>query len=876
MTTIPAEKPHEKQPGESKRRVRILQWLIPAFAVLIFSAALYVISNELRDFRYREVVDYLRALPPLKVLLAIVLAILAYTMLTGYDFMAMQYIENRLDYRRIGFASFVGFALNNNVGLSGLAGSSYRYRLYSAWGLSAPEIARVITFSLVTMWLGFLFLAGSAFVLRPVDIPPELRMPFATTQPLGILLLIPALGYLVLVFTRRRPVTIRSFQFLLPSGKLGLAQLVISALEWLLVGLVLFVLLPEGHGIPVVMFIGAYLVAQCAGLLSNLPGGLGVFEAVMIVLLSDSLPAAALLGSILAYRGIYYLMPLFVAAVMLAARETIHHKEGMTRLARGATEGSSVMVPQLLAVVTLLSGAALLVAVATPAMPSRMQWLAGMLPLAVIEAAHLLAAVCGAILLLLGRSIQRRLASSWTLTVSLLIAGIVLLMFKGLDYEEAVVLAIGLAIILPCRRHFYRRSGVIDEPFNTGWITSVLLVLVATTAIGLFVYRNVEFTPELWTRFDYFANSPRSFRAGIVVGAIVLLFALVKITRRTPPALPAPTADELNAALSIARNWRSTHAWLALAGDKALMFSSSRSAFLMYGIAGRSWVSMGDPVGGTEPERIELAWKFIEQCDRYGASPVFYEVRGDHLPLYIDIGLSVSRIGERARLPLGRKVPLPESVVSNHRQLTAEGAHFEILTGDALTAIFPLLRPLADEWVSRRPGGERGFSRGRYNEAYLRLTPVAVLWRGEEPIAFANVLVSGEKEEVTIDLIRLRIGEGEATVDYLLAEIIGWSRDAGYEWLNLGVAPLQESDRHETAPIWQIIGLLPYEHDELFGDTAKLRAWKQKFSPVWEPVYLASPRNLSLPVILSDVATLIAPGSVRPSRQRRREGRRKR
>src|SRR6185369_7784879 len=141
---------------------------------------------------------YLKSLPPLQVALSIALTIAGYLLMTGYDLLAFRYLRHPMPYRRIALASFIGSAFSNNIGISGLAGGSIRYRLYTAWRLSAVEIARVIAFYTITFWLGFVLLGGSLFILAPPQIPhaAHLRLPFNSIRLLGFVLLVPALAYL--------------------------------------------------------------------------------------------------------------------------------------------------------------------------------------------------------------------------------------------------------------------------------------------------------------------------------------------------------------------------------------------------------------------------------------------------------------------------------------------------------------------------------------------------------------------------------------------------------------------------------------------------------------------------------------------------------
>src|SRR5204863_3566619 len=207
----------------------------------LFAIALRVLEDTLARYHYRDVIAYLSSLPIDQVILSIVLTLLGYLVMTGYDTLAFEYIGHPLPYRKVALASFIGYAFNNNVGLSGLVGGSLRYRLYNAWRLSAVEIAKIIAFYTITFWLGFVLLGGSLFIFAPPAVPHAVHLPFNSIRILGFVLLLPALAYLTWVIARREPVRIRQWEFELPETRLLVAQILISSADWILAATVLYV-----------------------------------------------------------------------------------------------------------------------------------------------------------------------------------------------------------------------------------------------------------------------------------------------------------------------------------------------------------------------------------------------------------------------------------------------------------------------------------------------------------------------------------------------------------------------------------------------------------------------------------------------------------
>ena len=301
--------------------------------------------------------------------------------------------------------------------------------------------------------------------------------------------------------------------------------------------------------------------------------------------------------------------------------------------------------------------------------------------------------------------------------------------------------------------------------------------------------------------------------------------------------------------------------YLALLGDKSLLFGA-RGGALMYGVSGRSWISMGDPVGAPE-DRRELAWRLKELADRHAGWPVFYEVGRHNLPLYVDLGSTLVKIGEEGRVPLATWSLEGSARARQRRTLrTFERANcvFEIVAPEDVPRLLPELRRVSDAWLASKHTREKRFSLGFFDERYMRHFPVAVV-RDERGIqAFANLWLSGNHEELTPDLMRYHPDAPHGIMEFVLTRLILWGKAEGYAWFNLGMAPLSGLDSRALAPLWSRFGSLAFRHGEHFYNFRGLRQYKEQFGPLWEPRYLAVPSRLALPRVLSNLATLVSGG----------------
>jgi phosphatidylglycerol lysyltransferase len=842
---------------------RLLHRIGPFAILALFGVALWTLHHELAAYTYHDIVKAFLGVPAAHLAAAIALTALSYLMQTGYDVIGLRYAEERLGYGRTALAAFIGYAFSNTVGYSVLSGGSVRLRLYSGWGLSTLAASKVIAFGVVTFWVGFLAVSGAVFLVDPLTIPSALHLPFASLKPLGALFLAVVAAYGVLCLARRRPFAARGIELPVPRPALLAAQIPVAALDWACASGALFVLLPDGAGITYPGLLGAYLLAQIAGTASQVPGGLGVFETVMVVLLAPALPASAVLGTLVAFRAVYYFLPLASAAVLLGGHELLARREGVQRVARAVGRVAPAVVPMAFAAIAFLGGAILLFSGATPTVEWRLSWLMDAIPLPVMELSHFVGSVVGAGLLILAWGLQRRLDAAYLATMALLAVGVAVSLLKGLDYEEAVTLAVMLAALAPCRSYFHRKTAITSERIRASWIVAVVLAVAASTWLGFFSYKHVAYSHELWWSFAFASDAPRFLRATAGVLVAVLLFAVARLLRSAPPRATAGSAADAAKAEAVVEGSKETYANLALLGDKEILFSQSGRALVMYGVQGRSWVALGDPVGPPE-QRSELLWAFVERVDRHDGWPVFYEVGVENLPLYIELGLGLAKIGEEARVPVAGfslEGGARKSLRQNRRRVEAEGCAFEIVPRERVPSLMDELRAVSDAWLVAKRTREKGFSLGFFDAAYLSRFPAAIVRRGGRVVAFANVWRGADSEEMSIDLMRFTPDAPAGLMDYLFVELILSAQAEGFRWFNLGMAPLSGFDSRSLAPLWTKVGALVYRHGDQFYNFQGLREYKDKFDPVWEPRYLASPGGLALPRILANVTALVARGT---------------
>jgi len=870
MRTAPGSKVPVRRSGTlpctlcGMARRRWVRWLPPLLGIVLFAVALFVLHRELHRISWHQLLARLAVMPVWALLAASAATVASYFFLSQYDVLSLRYVGAAVPYRKGTLAGFLSYSFAHSVGMTVFSGAPLRFRLYTAWGLSAVEIATLLAFNSVSFWMGIISAAGISFTVAGGVVPSGVHLPIGPLRPVGVLLLLIPIGYLALCALRRKPLPVGRWQLPLPPLRLAASQVVVACLDWTAASAVLYALLPAGARGHFAHFVSVFILAQIAGLVSQVPGGLGVFEGVIVFLLHGSAAQEQAIASLVVYRLIYYFVPLAVAALLLLAYEVRQRREDVGKAVRLVSGWLPAVAPHLLAGLCFAGGVVLLIFGSLPSAPQRLRWLGDVVPLLLLEVSHFVGSMVGLGLLLLAWGLRRRLEAAWVMASGLLAVGVVVAVLRGLHLGAATFLALMLLAFLPARRFFYRRTPLLSEPMSGTWLVGVGMVVVAAVWIGMLVYRHVDFSTDLWWQFTLHGNAPRFLRASVGVALGLAALGLVRLLGPAAPREAEAGPETDSRVLAVVERSPVAVSRLALLGDKRFFFSDHGNAFVMYGVQGRSWVAMGDPVGPPDEHR-ELIWRFYALVDRHGGWPVFYEVGDGNLPAYIDLGLTVLKIGEEARVRLesfslegSERKPLRHAV----RRLERDGCTFEVLSDASATALFPELKVVSDAWLGAKGTREKRFSLGRFDEHYLLQTPVAVIRQGGRVVAFANLWLGAEGGELSIDLMRHLPDAPGGVMDALFVHLMLWGKERGYSAFALGMAPLAGLRTGPFASLWNRLAGLLYRYGEHFYNFQGLRQYKEKFDPDWQPRFLVCPGGGALPGVLTDLAALVSGGLI--------------
>jgi uncharacterized membrane protein YbhN (UPF0104 family) len=314
-------KPRAVRPaeGQAKGWRRWWPWIKRGVVAAFLGFVLVLLVRYARGVNWPEVWDALVNLPRRVLLAAGAIAALGHLVYSCFDLIGRHYVGHTLSAHKVMQIGFTSYAFNLNMG-SAVGGIGFRLRLYSRYGLRYGDIARILTLSMISNWLGYLMLAGAVFAMAPLELPPAWDFDSHDLSLVGVALLAGAIGYIVLcALSPRRIWTVRGHELLLPPWRMALVQVALSMANWSVIAAVIYTLL-QGQ-VPYTTVLSVFLIGAMAGVIVRVPAGLGVLEAVFIALLSHRVPEGQLLGALLAYRALYYMLPLAVASLLYLGME---------------------------------------------------------------------------------------------------------------------------------------------------------------------------------------------------------------------------------------------------------------------------------------------------------------------------------------------------------------------------------------------------------------------------------------------------------------------------------------------------------------------------------------------------------------------------
>jgi phosphatidylglycerol lysyltransferase len=529
---------------------------------------------------------------------------------------------------------------------------------------------------------------------------------------------------------------------------------------------------------------------------------------------------------------------------------------------------SEITIVKLISLLTASMGIINVMSAVTPSLADRLKLLEQYSPFGVSHGGHLTSALAGFALLLLAVSLWRRKRIGWILTVTILSISIPLHLIKGLDYEEAVLAAVTLFLLIITRDHFQARS---DPPSVRAGLLAVFASLSFTLAYGVTGFflldRHFQINFGFWdairqtvimfTAFydpglqpitgfgKYFADSI------YMVGAVTVTYALFMLFRPVLARL-LPSTDEQTRAWEIVRaHGRSSLARYALLDDKLYFFSPGGS-LISYVVQNRVALVLGDPIGRSEDVTSAIT-TFKSFCTLNDWIPAFYQVMPDSLDLYRSLGFDALPLGQEASVDLSTftlEGSENKPVRNAYNKMLRNGYKVSVQKPPYSPRMLRELRTISDDWLSTRGTKEMGFSLGWFDEEYLNTCPILLVRDGEGFIdAFANIVTEFQLNEAAVDLMRYRSHAEKGIMDFLFVSLFLWAKEQGFVSFNLGLSAFSGIGDNPKDPAIERTLRFIYENVNRFYNFKGLHAFKEKFHPTWSPRYLVYPGAGSLPAV---------------------------
>ncbi|OQY41939.1 MAG: hypothetical protein B6227_03740 [Fusobacteriia bacterium 4572_74] len=516
-------------------------------------------------------------------------------------------------------------------------------------------------------------------------------------------------------------------------------------------------------------------------------------------------------------------------------------------------------VPFLLSVLTLFSGSLLLINGVYPENQIILNFLFEIFPEKVIFLSKYFTNITAILLIVMSYGLFKKMERAWVLSNFILVISIFLLLLKGINYLECLVLIVVLVISLLSKDYFYRKGSLLKMNVSKIWLFYFFALIIILTIIGFSIHIDVPYDNSLWWNFSHNHNV-FIFLHSILMGGLVILYYLGILFFKPFEVDSVETNIDKEEIKEILSHFNSSRGYFSLLSDKKFLLTDNRDGFIMYGTTKNNYISLGDPICHQEDIPILLD-KFNNLGRMNDKNIAFYEIDESYLKYYLNLGLKVIKIGEEAVVDISSfslEGSKNKKLRYTNNKLSKEGLKFEIIYD--LESVLNQLKDISDEWLNTKKTREKGFSLGLFDKDYLKNFPIAILYYNDEIIAFSNVLLTKDKKEISIDLMRYSNKAPSNTMEFLFIQIILWAQEEGYKRFSLGMAPLSGIETSMYANFWNRYAGYIYENSDTYYNFEGLKKFKNKFFPEWNSKYIAYSGNFSLLQLLLDITSLVSGG----------------
>ncbi|WP_086313016.1 phosphatidylglycerol lysyltransferase [Enterococcus sp. 7F3_DIV0205] len=835
---------------------KMLQWIkehVSYFkSIFIFSVVIIVFRELLsisKTISFEQLGNIFQDLALWKIVLMFLIGLVAVFPMIGYDVILNKILKQKPKKMFLIESSWMINTINNIAGFGGLVSIGLRSEFYGK-EKDGKKVVQALSKILIFLMSGLSIYSLIAFFLVMFGHTNDYL------QQYWIWLIGGGLYFPVVLIAS----LIRKDEYIGDIDNQTRAGLILTSfLEWtgvlgsfILIGLLMGVKLNPLQIIPL------FIAASVIGIVSMIPGELGSFDIMMIVGLSAlGINREVVIAWILLYRLFYYIVP-FIIGIIFFIKNLSHSLN--SRYSGIPRELSTELAHKFVVFLMYFSGIMIVLSATIPEAFSQLNWLKKLNPLSFHIITQLPAILLGFLLLIMGRGIAARVKRAYLPTIGLILITLVYTFIKDFSWGVIIFLSLLLVIIVFSKRELFREQLVYSWEMIT--VDGIIFLALTLLYIVIGVY-NLPTFPHHKNRFIsfFFFPSEKIWFSGFIGILLVTLFSYLFIRYLEGNRFKMGSLLDEDRVLSLLTKFGgNTDSQLIFLGDKEMYIytdqNNEETVLLQFKTLNDKCIVMGDPSGKKEdfPAAVE---QFINEADKWGYLPVFYEASEEVVMFLHEFGYDFIKMGEEAHVDLpnftlsGKKMKSERAVMN---RFTKENYRFEVLTPPFSKELMQELKQVSDEWLGSRK--EKGFSLGFFSENYLQRGKIAVVKNQENQIvAFANIMPTYTKEEGTIDLMRYNKQAPSGVMDYLFISLFNYMNDEGFTYFNLGMAPLSNVGTSKKSFIQERIAYLVYEFGSRFYSFQGLRDYKEKYAADWVSRYTLYSRKSFIAYVM--IALLI-------------------
>lgn len=837
----------------SFNREKLFQMIKIIFPITLFILAAVEIKQFSNGLDRNLIQTEIEHLHPMELLLTLIVPLCGVFPMFFYDVILVRILAIKVQPKKLIKQSFITNSFSNLIGFGGLVGVMLRTYFYNDY---RPDKRRLLT---AITSVSLFYLTGISLFAWIIPVAYKHFSLVANTK--WLLLAVLAVGLYLPIFALVYVYQNRKGKQSLIDWRTAAVLFLISSLEWIAAFSVIWILsrvlnvpLPFHELVPI------FIVASCAGIASMIPGGLGSFDLVFIWGTQHlNIADEKVLIVLLFYRAGYFLLPFLLAAFLFIKEYWDKWNQAWDSLPNAIVQKVSHV---LLTILIFASGLILLLSAAVPGILERIKVAHEFLSFPIMNLSHQLSVAAGFMLLGLSRGINYHVKRAYQLGMAVLGFAALFSLFKGIDYEEAAFMVVVALLLKASQRSFYRESYVL----TWGKALFDLTLFSAITCMYLLIgYLNLPSAklnvPKALAPYVITSHTDLFFSASIGLIIAFFIFAVGYLIRKPKQRLlERPENQEARILNHLNQYKGNVLAHLIFLHDKYVYWNKERTVLFSYQTYADKLVILGNPLGKKAdfPAAIE---EFMRAADLYGYTLAFYEVSDEMLPSLHEYGYDFFKLGEEATVDLtsfslSGKRRKGERAVKN--KFEREHYRFDVIAPPFQPELMNELHEVSEQWLQGRE--EKGFSLGFFDEDYLHKSEVAVVQTANgQIIGFASLMpVYDGGQTVSVDLMRFRPDAPPGTMDFIFLSLFEWSKEQGYSFFHLGMAPLSNVGTSRFSFLSEKIAAQIFLHGQFFYQFQGLRRFKEKYADLWEAKYLAYRKKSSLPFTMAQITFLIS------------------